>query len=220
MITEIEVQTYSPAGKTFPRNLICENIPIAEEDLVNNCLGQQLWDWLNEKINPDLETAEDWVDCGDYATDDIVKRNGLFYVSTADNNNSDPAKAGSEWEIAGKFTDDCANKLWEKYLRKILAYRVYFFALPFTAATPGAAGLIVQGTDDRGQRGATIGEISKMQDSVQNMVAVMLSNMKNWSGQDAQDECEWPDSPALGSCKDCETAKTIASGRQFRMRMR
>lgn len=219
MITEIEVQTYSPAGKTFPRNLICENIPIAEEDLVNNCLGQDLWDWLTEHQNPEIESAEDWQDCGDYAEGDTVKRNGLYYVSTADNNNTDPAKAGSDWQTAPKFDEDCANKLWEKYLRKILAYRVYFYALPFTAATPGAAGLIVQGTDDRGQRGATIGEISKMQDSVQNMVAVMLSNMKTWSGQEAQKDCEWPDSPALDGCKDCDTAKVVATGRQFMMRM-
>lgn len=218
LITVNDVQTYSPAGKSFPRNLLCDTIDGTEETFINSCLGWELWDYLIEKLNTaDLEDAKAWQDCGDYAEGEIVIRNDIYFASTEAHNNTDPSKPGTPWQPVEKFTDECCNKLWEKYLRKALAYAVYSDALPLSATQPGAGGLIVQGADPRGQRGATLSEIAKLQESLQRTISGTLNNMKVWAQQAAQKDCGFPDSPALGSCSDCVTTAPLSS-RTFLMR--
>ncbi|MCB0542095.1 MAG: hypothetical protein KDC70_01170 [Saprospiraceae bacterium] len=213
MITLAEVKSTMPAGQTFPSAVLCDAIPIAEENLVNECLGADLWDYLTSKLNTvDVSAAEDWQECGDYSTGDVVIRNDLFFESTADNNNTDPAESGSDWELVDKFTDSCANTLWNNYLKRALAFNTFYFALPLTSGSFGPNGMTIQGADSRGVRAMTISEISQFQTTLLQNIAATLKNMKAWAQKDEQKDCGFPSSAALGSdCADCSTSKVIAA---------
>ena len=206
LITTLEVLTNSPAGVGFPNRPISENLDMVEEEIRNGCLGPDLFDYLVTKLSP-LDTAPEWQTCGDYAQGEIVTRNGVRYESTTDHNDTDPLNVGSDWSQIEKFTDACCNTLWSKYLRKILAYRVYYYALPFATMTSGPSGLTVQGMDTRGERAATPSEVGRSQTDVERVITTTTTNMLAWLRHKDQVTCGFP---ALLSeaCAACETQTT------------
>lgn len=206
LISTYEVLTYSPAGAGFPIKPVQENLDGTEEEIKNGCLGEPLFDYLVSKLSP-TAGAMDWQTCGDYALNDLVIRNGVYYKSTATQNNTDPVDAGSDWIKVEKFTEACANSLWTGYLRKILAYRVYYYALPFATMTSGAGGLKVQGLDNRGERAATPAEIGRAQMDAERIIAQTTENMVRWLSHENQAACGFP-SLGNGVCQDCETQST------------
>lgn len=206
LITTLEVLTYSPAGVGFPNRPISENLDMVEEEIRNGCLGPDLFDYLVTKLSP-VDTVPEWQACGDYAQDEIISRNGMQYKSTADHNDTDPLDNGSDWSPIQKFTDTCCNNLWIKYLRKILTYRVYYYALPFATITSGAGGLTVQGIDNRGERAATPTEIGRAQTDVERVISQTTTNMLAWLRNKDQATCGFP-SLLSEACATCETQTT------------
>jgi hypothetical protein len=132
---------------------------------------------------------------------------GRVYRSTANQNNTDPAVKGSDWETIFRFDNDCCNTLWERYLRKILCYRAYYYALPFATVVSGAGGLKVQSLDQRGERAATPSEVGSSQKDIERVISVTTSNMKRWLSHSDQSTCNFP---SIGgeNCNSCETQTT------------
>lgn len=206
LLTLTDVLTYSPAGSGFPHKPILEHLDMVEEETLSDCLGDDLFEFLVSHLI-DTSAALDWEDCGDYALNEMVIRNGVVYKSIANQNNTDPAVKGSDWERVQKFDSDCCNTLWEKYLRKILTYRVYYYAIPFATVTSGAGGLKVQSIDSRGERAATPSEVGSTQKDIERIISVTTSNMKRWLSDSDQSDCGFPVSTSAG-CGGCETPIT------------
>lgn len=202
LITATDVLLHSPAGVGFPNKPICDHLDLVEETVVNECLGTDLYEHLVGLLNPIPDGTADWVECGDYSTGNVVYRNGLYYISLSDTNNTDPADDPANWELYPKFSTDCTNTLWERYLRRILAYKVFYHALPFATMQTGAAGLTVQLADSRGERAANGAEIAKLQENVARVISVTLDNLKTWINDTAQSACGFPSSP-LSGCVGC-----------------
>lgn len=206
LLTLTDVLTYSPAGSGFPQKPILEHLDMVEEEIVLDCLGDDLFAFLVDNL-ADTSAALDWEDCGDYALDELVIRNGVVYKSTANQNNTDPAVKGSDWERVQKFDNECCNSLWDRYLRKILTYRVYYYALPFATIVSGAGGLKVQSIDSRGERAATPSEIGSTQRDVERVISTTTVNMKRWLSDTEQAECNFPGT-STESCDGCEPQPT------------
>lgn len=179
IITQYEVIRYSPAPRDFPPGRITERIPLVEQTIGREKLGYDLFLAMVADLNA-VPTGEQWVDCGDYALDDVVLKNGVYYISTAANNNTDPELEGSDWDQYNKFQSACYNTMWTDYLRGIFAYSVYSAALPFATLTADGAGLVVQEKDDKGRRAAKKSEITAMQSFLKQEMDAMWRNLNAW----------------------------------------
>lgn len=209
LITEIEAINHSPAGVGFPRKFICENLDLVEEEFTRDCLGDDLFDYLVGKLT-DVSTAMEWEPCNAYALDTLVFIGEAFYKSTASDNDTDPRENGTPWTSVNKFTDACCNTLWTKYLRRILAYKVYYYALPFATNQSGAGGLTIQETDGRGTRSARPAEVDKSLGDVLRVVNTSTVNMIKWLDDTDQSACGFP-SRVCG--EGCETESTNTNDR-------
>ena len=135
---------YSPAGRDYPQDQIARLIPMIEEEIGYECLGETLYEWLLANLNEYPADAAEWCEGSHYSEGDKVIRCGLLYESLEDLNTTDPIGEESEWQEALRFGEnDCANYLWENYLRGLLALNIYIRSLNPTTRTTGANGLTI-----------------------------------------------------------------------------
>lgn len=189
MITAYEVVRFSPAGKDYPTVNICEAIPQVEEAFGYSCLGADLYEYLLSVLVPYPETAAEYDPGTDYALGEYVVRHGCLFVSAVDCNRTDPLDADTDWTPVDRFTDACANTLWTKYLRRILALRVYEAVVLYDTQTSGAAGVTIRIGDgySSGSRAASKGEIGDRQKRLQNDASTTLENMYRWMQKQIDD---------------------------------
>ena len=200
LTTPQEIIDNSQAGRDFPKSLF--DIDSVEETLVNDCLGSGLWAAMLENLT-DLSEAVNWEctsggwDCGPaYSIDDIVKKDGYYWTSTANNNTTIPCKESANWIKTPKFTTECYNKLWS-YLVKVIAARVYSEAMPFAIVNSGTGGLTISGTDRNQERSMTPAEVVILQKPILSKANQVLENMKVWM---KETECVFPDNPFTEEC--------------------
>lgn len=197
LTTQQEIIDNSQAGRNFPKGLF--DIDSVEETLVNDCLGTALWNALLAD-QTDLSGATKWGcnDCTSYNEGDIVEKDGVYWTSTIDNNDSIPCLG--DWILTPKFETDCYNKLWS-YLVKVISARVYSEALPFSIVNSGTGGLTISGADRNQERSLTPSEVVILQKPILSKASQVLENMKIWmKGSD----CVFPENPFTDECKeDC-----------------
>jgi len=182
MITAWEVKRFSPAGRDYPEVNICEAIPHVEEEFGYRCLGEELYEWLLTKLEAYPADALEY-DCdSEYDTDDVVIRHGCLYKSLIDCNRADPVVPDSDWEVVDRFTDACANELWTKYLRRILAFKVHQTVMVYDTQNSGAGGVTVNLGDgyNQGSRAANDQELARRQKRLEDDVNVTIENMYRW----------------------------------------
>lgn len=204
IINAWEVVTNSPAGRDYPQKFICEAIPREEQDFGFGCLGEDLYNYLLENLTPfDPNTTFEWATGTTYAIGDVVIRHGCLFESNGNGNTTDPANDQVDaWDPVLKFTDDCANELWEKYLRQILAFRIYMSTLNFATMQSTSGGLVVNGGDSAGRRGATKAEISDIKTTLIHQIEMHTKNMLRWlSAKEDDATCVLP----LSFVLDCGT---------------
>lgn len=217
LITPFEVVLYSPAGRQYPLDKICDLIADIEEEFGFECLGETLYEWLKENATYP-EGATVW-DCNErYDTGDYVIKDGTYFVSTADLNSTTPTDEDSDWEIPERFgADDCANTFWNKYLRRVLALKIFERSLNFTTRETGAKGLtVLEGGGAYGNQGFRSGSKSELSDYKKDLnveIGTSVSNMMRWARKtDATDtDCEMPISSMItcydGLCKPSSNSK-------------
>lgn len=196
LITAFEVVSYSPAGRDYPTKHICDALDREVESFMHSCFGDDFTTWLVDHLTQYPPNVVEWVSGTTYATDDIVLRFGCLFTSNIDNNTTDPADDPgdpAEWSALPKFTDDCANFLWIKYLRQILAFRVYMSTLNFSTTQSGAGGLVIMVGDGTGRRNATKAEISDMKTTLMHQSDMASENLLRWlQTQRTNTECTLP----------------------------
>lgn len=216
-LTETEVIKYSSAGKDFPTKPVCDCLDDVEETFINECLGTDLDEHLTGLLQSLPDNVAEWQDCNSYAAGDVVDRNGIYYEAAADYTSSDPLDENGDWAEYDRFTSECANQLWTRYLRKILALMVFKCAIPEATHRTGAGGLTVQGQDPKGERAATGSEIARKQMDVQARIDSIMKNMRIWMAHEDREECDFPSSAMASECADCGKSDAIGR-RRFAMR--
>lgn len=166
LITAAEVVRDSPAGNGFPTAVICKQIGLIEPDFGEECLGEDLYEWLLDNVEAVPDTIQEWVQDSEYAEGAYVKRNDCLFVSALGCNRNDPIDDPDEtWQPFKRFGEnDCANEFWEDYLRPVLALKVYAASLNYATRQTGANGVtVLAGTSEfggQGFRSANKGELS------------------------------------------------------------
>lgn len=180
IITVTEVIRYSPATRDFPVSEIRTRIKSCEDKLARELLGIVLYDDMVSKLKAVPSDVAEWVCNGDYAINDLVTKNGVYYKSTANTNNTDPEEDGSNWVQYEKFDHTCYEKMWTGWMRKIFAYEVYYMALPYASRSVGAQGLVIRETDPKGVRGSRPQEIASYLEIIRQDIDTESRNMIYW----------------------------------------
>ena len=187
IITPYEVVKYSPAGRDYPQDKICLLIPQVEQQFGYECLGQTLYDWLKDNVSAYPADAVEWEDGTNYDLGAFVVVDGCLFESLIECNRNDPRDdPDGTWEQAKRFgTDDCANELWDDYLRPILALKIFNLSVNTTTRKAGANGLtMLEGGGNFGNQGfrsSTKGEMADYKNDLTSLVEIAVSNMVRWT---------------------------------------
>ena len=201
LTTPYEVLRYSAAGKDYPTMHFCELIPQIEEEFVRVCLGTELYEYLvsNMAVVP---SALEWDKAATYNTGDTIIRNGCLFVSEIDSNTGDdPLLSSGDWSEFERFSDAGSQALWERYLRRILALKVYSASLTYATWRSGSGGVVVNGGDAQGFRSGTKSELSDIKTGLLAEVERTTGNMVKWLTDNATDQ----GLPYATACLACET---------------
>ena len=209
LITAYEVLKYSTAGKDYPTGQFCEIIPQVEEEFARECLGQDLYDFMVEKLTPYPTTAEEWEDCTVYSVDDVAIRNGCLFVSLEDGNRTDPLNETGEWEAFERFTTTGTNLLWTKYLRRILALKVFSQSRVDVTWRSGAGGVAIGMGDSAGFRSANAAELLRLKADDIAKIEMATKNMLAWLKDNATAQ-------GLPTSNACAADKCQTRGRRVR----
>lgn len=216
LITPFEAVKYSPAGRDYPAATMCVLIPQIEQEFGYECLGKEMYEWLQDNLATVPAGVEEWSCERAYDEGDLAIRNGCTMVSLTDANIDDPVSS-ENWEAYKRFGDnDCANEMWEDYLRGILANKLFSTSLTYATLRTGAGGLVVlAGTDgfnSQGFKSAGKTEIHDMKTALNADVDRMVRNMLRWAKAktDSGATCEVPLTSMLncnGLCKPASNSK-------------
>lgn len=206
-ITAYEVIKYSPAGRDYPTEHICTHIPIIEEKLRRECLGDTLSEYLDTHLQAVPDPVNEWASGCVYDVGDVVIRNGCLYESqVVVNSDDDPLNASGNWAVYDRFDTPGANLLWIRYLRQIIAFKVYAETLILTTFKSDAGG--IQITDNAGagfnssHRSAKKEELYYYKGQVLEQVGALIDNMKEWM----DDNAGTYDLPSIACNTGCEPA--------------
>ena len=180
LITPFEVLRHSLAGKDYPTAQFCELIPQIEEEFARICLGQELYDYLVSKLAV-LPSALEWDSSSSYSLGDAAIRSGCTFISEENaNQGNDPLLFPAKWSDFEKFTDAGCQELWERYLRRILALKVYSSSLTPTTWRSGAGGVVVNLGDVQGFRAGNKGELFEIKTGAIAEIERTTGNMVVW----------------------------------------
>ena len=195
---------------------MCALIPQVEQEFGYECLGKEMYEWLQENLAEVPAGVAEWNCDQAYDEGDLAIRNGCTMVSLTDANVSDPASS-EDWEVYKRFGDNgCANEMWEGYLRGILAHKLFSTSLTYTTFRTGAGGLtVLAGTDGFSSQGFKSGgktEMHDMKNALNADVDRMVRNMLGWAKRktDSGATCEVPLNSMLtcnGLCKPPSNSK-------------
>lgn len=182
LITAYEVKRYAPAGRNYPEVNICEAIPQVEEDFGYSCLGETLYEYLQSVLTAYPATATEYDPNTEYELNDFVIRHGCLFQSNVACNRTDPLEIENDWTAVEKFTVACANTLWARYLRRIIAFRVYESVVLFDTQQSGAAGVTINLGEgfNNGLRAASKAELAERQKQLQDEANRTVENMYRW----------------------------------------
>ncbi len=181
-----EVNQYSPAGRQYPTDMYCSLIPQVEEELRRTCIGIELWDYMEGFLNDYPASVTEWSASNTYAAGAFVVANGRTYESDIAANTSDPLVSGSDWTELERFTDSACMQLWEKYLRALIAVKVYSISLPYQTFKSNGGGIVVSIGDSNGNRSGKKEELYALQAGLKAQEERINSNMLLWLEENAQ----------------------------------
>ena len=202
MITIREIYKCSHAGASFPSALLCDQIENVTNALRRSCFGDPFWDYMNEFLN-DITGAAAYDCTVIYDIDDVVLVKDTYYISLI-NLNSETPVGSSNWEVLPKFSNSCAQEIWDKYLGQIIGNEVFIAALPFSVVQVGAGGMFIQNEDSKNQRPLTLTEVASFQATVTKTVVEAKKGMDEW----LESQPTGCNIPKTLTCKqDCNTAQ-------------
>ena len=188
LITGFEVVAFSPAGRDYPTDKICQLIPQVEIEFGYECLGETLYDWVRDNVTVAPDGTGEWESGCRYDVGEYVTRQGWPFISLIDVNGNDPIndEDTATWAEVKRFgTNDCANEFWEDYLRPILANKIFGRSLNFSTRKTGANGLtMLEGGgayQGQGFRSGNKADLSDYKNDLNAELETMVRNMTRWA---------------------------------------
>lgn len=195
LLTPFEVLLYSPAGLGYPTAQFCDLIPQIEEAFFEECLGAEFRGWMVESIRELPENVEAWQGNVVYQTGDFAIWQGCIFESLEDDNEDEPSEVS--WQAFERFENAAAQQLWAKYLRRVLAFKVYRASLTYTVYRGGNGGLLVNTGDGTGFRSLNKQELADLKNQLEADIELTNRNMMNWLLKNYK-ELEIPYSSPIG----------------------
>jgi hypothetical protein len=155
-------------------------IPQIEQELIRECLGKTLGEYLKAHLTAYPDPVVEWDETASYSIGDVVIRNLTTYTSTANSNASDPIVSGSSWDIFKRFDTAGANELWEGYLRQVLCMQVYNASLASSTYRSGAGGMVINAGDSSGFRSVNKTELLSVMATNEAFIKMTMGNMEEW----------------------------------------
>lgn len=146
LISVMEVIASAPVGHNYDPGLLCQFIKDAEFKLCTDCcFGEDFYLHLLDDLKPDIE---DYNDCKDYTTGDIVIFGAKVYEATGDPEAGEsPETNPSLWTVTSKFQNADYTELYDKHLRELLAFCTLHSALLSAAIRVESLGVMKNSSD-------------------------------------------------------------------------
>jgi len=172
--------------------VLCQIIPTIEEEFGRECLGKDLYDWLKSDLVAIPASVKEWSASESYDEGAYVLRGECMFVSDLDCNRNDPNNDPSgTWLTANRFETECANEMWTKYVRQILACKSIIYTLEFSTFPIKAGGVTVldggSAYNSQGFRSANKGELNDVKTNMYSIINVLTKNMLHWAKQKVDD---------------------------------
>lgn len=202
-----EIVYYSGISKEFP---LCSfrTLFSVEEYEFNECLGIAFYDvLLNDLV--EYSNVSAYNNNSFYVIGSTVLRDGVIYISIQDTQGNLPSNP-EFWELAPKFTTDCYNELWCKYLAEYLSLRVIFDRIPHIHNQIKATGIIRL----KGDSFETVGDtgVNSLQKSVLRSIERVFGNMHKYMSRNNENGCfDLYKGLAISCCGECGETKEQCS---------
>lgn len=203
LITPFEVVKFAPVRFDFPTANICDFIDDVELDLFDDkCLlvatktklEEDLITYTNVAVYDGNET---------YALNEKVLLDGCIFVSKANGNTASPVDSAL-WDLAPKFENEAYNTLWNKFLKRYLAFNITATVMAYSTYQAGSKGLTKFQIDNAGIQTVNIKEFFEWKTSITYDSGRILRNMRNWMIENID---EFPEMNTTGCGKsECNTA--------------
>jgi hypothetical protein len=197
-----EVVRYASLSPEYPTRNLCDLIAQVEEGLANTCIG---FDFYQSMLN-DLTDKAGYVVAKPgvkYLQGAIIQYECEYYEALQDDVTIAQVNDVFSFAKLKKFVDADNQLLYEKYLRRIIALKVYAQSLTEATIKVTAGGAIVNQGDTMGNRTANRQELSALKDAALTNAKQAIENMYVWiERQKAQGKFE-----GWGKCGvSCENA--------------
>lgn len=145
LISNFEILSSCPAGPQYPLSNINLLRETTEATFLNDFLGSDFYS-LMLKDAIDYTKVKSW-EQKTYSSGEIVFYNYSILKSTVSLNDLEPSATNDNWKIAPKFNKEIYSKIWNPYLKNIIAFTVYKKCAPLDTIQSGANGLTVKSND-------------------------------------------------------------------------
>lgn len=214
LLTPWEAVVFGPVLKEFPTAHMQPYISTVERRFFRTCLGIDLHHRMIDDMK-NYSNLPEWNPSDTYALDDTVLFHGCAIVSNKNDNTdlpgSDPDPGDPEfhaWTPAMKFSKDCYNELWTKFLRDYLSFMTALKAIRKSTHQAGARGLTEHMDTNTGSRSVSRTSIMDWKRETKEDALDILEEMKHWIIETYKEEaCEEfanipfvKDSCKTGSC--------------------
>lgn len=140
LITPYEViKSFSIRESVDPKMLV-DHIITAEETMFRNIFGWTFYETLIADLISYVNTSA-WIAGVDHVVDDVVMFNNLNYTCIVNTTTAQAPTDSIYWVLSPKFTDTNHEFLWQRYLKRTIAVRVFVDALEFIHFQTGAIGI-------------------------------------------------------------------------------
>ncbi len=210
LITAFEVVKFAPVRFDFPTANICDFISDVELDLFDDkCLLIE----TREKLEADLITYTNvptYDGNNTYALDDQVLLDGCIFISLANDNTASPIDSDA-WTLAPKFETACYNTLWDKFLKRYLAFNITATVMAYSTYQAGSKGLTKFALDNTGVQTVNQKEFFEWKTTIIYDSERILRNMRNWMKDNTVCFPEMEDTGCgTGNCNTAPRSRRIA----------
>lgn len=179
IVEPCEVVRYASISPEYPTRLLCDIIEHVEEEFANTCIGYEFYQYLLS----DLVDKSGYVvgkQGVKYQENEIIQYECEYYKAKQNDVTLNDIKNDLSFEKLSKFVDKDNQILYEKYLRRIIALKVYAQSLTESTIKSSSGGVIVNIGDSMGNRTANRQELAALKDATLSSAAQAIDNMYNF----------------------------------------
>lgn len=199
LITSNEVVSFSPVdAHSYVRDR-CEFISTKEEKLFNNCFGWEFYVALmNDRWRYGVERQYvNFQGNQAYNVGEFVLFNGTIYEVNQQTDGTQKPTRKDYFKVADKFKKSEYNFLWNRYLKKLLAFAITHTSVMYRLVKDTAKG-VVKNYDEGKSRPVSLKELMHLKDEYLGDIDDIIANMEKFIGRNKE---HFPNYQFCNPCK-------------------